>query len=258
MISTSAVLRHAAAMIFRDINATIKVLSPALLIIGATAVAALLLAPTMVAEWFLPTDETPALPSANQVGLTLIAALAVMLGFVLMAILWHRYVLASEETRRSGVMPEAGVIAGYIWRTILLALILMLFTIPMIIIVGLIVAATGGAMPVAIILGLVVAAFMAWASLRLSLVLPAIALERPIGFGDSWRATAPASGQIFWLAIILAALNQLVTTVLGVLVPGPLFLAVALQLIGTVILTLISVSVLTTLYGVLIEQRDID
>lgn len=260
MLSVSSVLRHAIGMIFRDLPATLRVLAPSLVIVGGLVIGALALLPNEIRRWLTDDGDvsniSPQL-AGNAVVLVLLLAFGSVIAFSLMAVLWHRYVLADDDMRAGGLMPAPGVVGGYIGRSILLGLILMLLMLPILFVVGIAGAATGGNLIAIGLVGIAAAAVLAWVSLRLSLVLPATALERPIGFGASWRESGRASGTIFWLAVVLALLNQGLEWLTQPFSSLPLPLLVLLQVVLTVITTLISVSVLTTLYGVLIEKRDI-
>jgi hypothetical protein len=96
-----------------------------------------------------------------------------------------------------------------------------------------------------------------WLWMRLALILPAAAVGRPMTLGESWRYTARASGAIFVAIVILSALSIGAGFVLDLLLPGGLVRTV-FDVVVTWISLMVGVSVMTTLYGHLVERRAID
>jgi hypothetical protein len=91
--------------------------------------------------------------------------------------------------------------------------------------------------------------------MRISLVLPAAALGVPMKIGESWAATKDANMILLGLAVILMGsgivmglFDQLIGDQ-GIMTFVALFLNAAIGLL--------SVSILTTLYGVLVEGREL-
>lgn len=64
------------------------------------------------------------------------------------------------------------------------------------------------------LVGLLSWLLLGWATLRLSLVLAAIALDRPLGLREAWAASRPASGTIAMVALVLAVTGVVLEIVL--------------------------------------------
>jgi hypothetical protein len=182
----------------------------------------------------------------------LIMAIVFLFVFSWVAVAWHRYILKEEKP---GLLPplRSDLVWPYLGRSILIALILVLVAIPLSLILGLVVGGTQSVV-VASIVGLVMALVLGWIGTRLSLVLPARAIERPMTFGESWGVTGSASGAIFVVVLILALLN-VVLGGLFALVLGDNIVSALLSLVVQWFTTMLGLSVLTTLYGHLVERR---
>jgi hypothetical protein len=178
------------------------------------------------------------------------------------AVGWHRYILLEEYP---GMLPA---VAGrpvwpYAWRVLLLVLVMILVAIPLGMIAGFVAFPLIGSGPpsgmdlvILVIIGIVVGSVLSWIWLRLGMVLPAVAIGRPMTMGDSWGRTASHSGAIFVAVLILAALNVGVGTLMGHVL-GNNAVSFAISLIVDWITIMVGISILTTLYGVIIEGRSI-
>jgi len=89
--------------------------------------------------------------------------------------------------------------------------------------------------------------------LRWSLVLPGTAVGKPTGVGESWRQTAPLSGTIVGTSVLLMAINLLVGFVALPFGASPI--GTLLSLAGNWFTLMVGLSVLTTLYGHIVEGR---
>lgn len=259
MPGTFAILKHAFGMIFRDPSATLRALAPGLALIFGAALALYLIAPE-AAQMLIANERDPAqMMEPARIGAMLIGIIAMLIGFIVTAVIWHRFVLLQGPDRDAGLTPGAGIIGRYIWRTFLLGLIMIVVSIPIMFIVGLLIAGLSGMGGVGLfgLLSVLATAILGWIAMRLSLVLPATALSQPMGFKESWSATSSVSGTVFALTIALSILNLILTRVVGALIPEPLILTGSLQLVFSILMALVSASVLTTLYGTLVEGRQL-
>lgn len=172
--------------------------------------------------------------------------------FAWVAVAWHRYVLKEEAP---GLLPplRSDLVWPYLGRSILIALILIGVAIPLSLVVGLI-AGGSQSLVLAGMLGLAMALALGWVGTRLSLVLPARAVESPMTFGESWSATAPASGAILLVVLVLALINVVLGGLFS-LALGDNVLSSLLSLVVQWFTTMLGLSVLTTLYGTLVERR---
>jgi len=258
------IVAHSFRLLFRNLGDALKIsLGPYL--IAALACGAIGLAvgiPTLrLAQGGMPAFQATA--AMGGAYLVAILAFAVILLFTSswVAVSWHRFVLLSEYP---GILPAlAGrPIWAYLGRVILLSLILMLISIPLGFLVGLVmIPFMNGAESVlfaaAMVVGLLMGTILAYFSLRFALVLPAISVDRPISFGDSWSITGRLSGAIFGAVLILTFLNIAIVGILG-LVLGDNVIAAILGLIVDWVSLMVGISILTTLYGHLVEGRTID
>ncbi|MEO0486794.1 MAG: hypothetical protein AAF092_12890 [Pseudomonadota bacterium] len=205
-----------------------------------------------------------AMPAAF--GFAFVFAFVTMLafGFVLawIAVSWHRFILLEEYP--TGWFPKyrGSETWSYIGRFIILGFVLgLIWMVPGAILMGTVMstlARTGPTVGVFVTLGammVVVAPVMTWLMLRFSAILPAAALGKPLGIGESWSQTAPHSGLIFRYGlfyILFGILVQLAATLL-------LLIPVVGQLLGLFIswfTMLLGLSIVTTVYGVAVEGRE--
>ena len=202
-------------------------------------------------------DETGRLP----VGALLLTAILVGVLFAWGAAAWHRYVLLQEEPF---IVPVPGfpALIGYIWAGIRVGLIAVAVGLAIGIPAGVLMAGLGAALgPGAVwlfaLIGFGVSVLVSYAVLRFSLVLPAAALGRPISLSESWTATSRARDAVLVTAL-LGGLLQFVLQSVG----GALSLAGVAGLVLSLLLTwasaMIGLSILTALYGVLVEGRPVD
>lgn len=257
MNTALALLAHALRMLIFEVGTTIRVLTPAILLVLGCSIAIGLLAPEAV-ELFDAVPGEPLLLEPSVALTFLIFGIIGLFGYALMAILWHRHVLLNGED--GGVRPGASLVFSYLWRAIVVGCVQLLAAIPVTLVIGILGAAflqTGAGGTVTSLLTLAGSVIFIWIALRLSVVLPAAALGRRMAVRESWNATQPVSGPLWGLAALLTGLNMLVSLVALAVVPTEGLLALTL---GTVIFIaegLIFISVLTTLYGHLVEGRSL-
>jgi hypothetical protein len=166
---------------------------------------------------------------------------------------WHRYVLLEEYPK--GWIPAIHMrrIGAY-----LLGLLkLMLVGIAVFGVLGLVSVPLISGMEVfgvALVLGLalVVLVFM----YRLILILPAAALGQRLGLSQSLQKTEGAFGTLFILSSCLIGL-QLIAELILYLMGDLVALAAVFQIVFGLFQGVLSISVLTTLYGYYVEKRQI-
>tara|TARA_R110002049_G_scaffold23781_7_gene84905 strand:- start:125263 stop:126036 length:774 start_codon:yes stop_codon:yes gene_type:complete len=254
MTSALALLTHALRMLVADIGSTIRVILPALICVMGAALAAVVLAGDTLALIQAAPDDMP-VPDGGQVLIVMLCGLIGLAGYVLLAILWHRHVLLNGPDRDAGLRPDASLFWGYVWRTIVLGFAQFLIAIPIVIAVGVLGAVSGGSMAGLVLLGLVAGIVFLWVALRLSLVLPAAALGHTMRLRESWEATAPAAQALWGLAVLLALVNGVLTLLSGALLAEAASARLILDSALYIIEGLVFISVLTTLYGHLVQGR---
>lgn len=239
-----AILRHAIAMVWRNLGAALRVsVVPLLLELLASA----------------PSLGLFGADSARLGGWALIPLLAALLAFAWTAVAWHRFILLEE---RPGLVPpiHLPLILAYTGRLILLGLVVivaaMIVAIPLLLAVAVLGiegadVRSGAGFPAVI---LVATILLGWFATRLSLSLPAGAVGRPMHFRESWRKTSSTSGAILVTAVALPLLDALLSlSLVRGLEPGPV--ASILYILGRQAIALFGLSILTTLYGHLMEGR---
>ena len=243
-------LHHAIGLLTRRPFETARVVAPAVVLMGGVGVITALVAPEML----LVNMSNPVIERASISLLPVILLTAFVLSYALMAILWHRHTLSA------GLAPEpmtARLLCGYVWCVVILALIQL--GVSLILVTPLLLAeqSGGGNAPSTysiLLTTLVTQLVLLWLSLRLSLILPAAALGRPISLGHSWKRTLGLSRPLWGVAALLALINTALAALValfGPLSPGH---ALALELPVYVIEGLLIFSVLTTLYAQLIQK----
>lgn len=164
---------------------------------------------------------------------------------------WHRFVLL-EEYPKGWVPPlHFDRMMGYFGKGLMIILLMVLIGTA-----ATFISALLG--PLGVVVMIAVWIFLIVMFYRLSVVLPATAIGRPISFGDAWRATEGSTGAIVLLVVIMAIVQLGLQVIFGVAISIVPILGIAVQVIVTLIFSLINVSILTTLYGHYIEGRALD
>lgn len=180
----------------------------------------------------------------------LLLGIAAVLASLWIAVAWHRYVLLGEAP--AGWLPPwpGPAVSGYLWRSVLLGLTVGLAAVPVAVLSAVLLP------PVAMLaLTVGVASFIFF---RLSPILPAIALGKPLGFRAAWQATAGAAGTIAGLAglMILGSLALQIPTMLSG-DPNSLLSLVYSVVVGWFAM-MIGITLLTTVYGHCVEGRGLE
>lgn len=207
----------------------------------------------------------------NILGL-LVSVLAGFICWLWAAVAWHRFVLLEEYP--SGLFPNwrGSNIGNYFGNALLIGLILVGASFA----AGLVIAIVIGILQsaaIAIFLGVGLVFGLSWLATRIGLILPAAAIGEKLGIGESWRATKPVSGQIILPIIVIALastiLNQGIIAGFGeseaVATPLGMQQQVTLSIVGVIlsvavgwIQMLVNLALMTTLYGNLIEGRQLN
>lgn len=172
------------------------------------------------------------------------------------AVAWHRYVLLEEDT--GSLVPRfvADRIGAYFVQGLLLAILVFIAALIIGTVVSIALSTLGGVAGVVLSM-IVVTGLLLWLFYRVSPTLPAAALGEALSIGDAWRETKPFSGAIFVMVLAMSVVSALA----GYLVETTLGISSGIYLIFTLIQTWVSlmvgISVLTTIYGVAVEKRDL-
>jgi hypothetical protein len=187
--------------------------------------------------------------SADQGIIYMLLSFAAVVASLWIAVSWHRYVLLSEEPK--GWLPAwpGGKVFGYLGRSILIALALMLVLVP----VGFLTSVLG--IPdLTIVISIGIGAYFFF---RLSPILPAISVGKDMKIRDAFNATKDGGSTLLGLAGLMIAgtlITQLPTMLSGD--PNSL-LSLVYGIVVNWFAMIIGVSLLTTVYGHYVEKREI-
>jgi len=252
-MTSSKLFMQAIRLLTEDPIRTLIVVGPVALVMIAVCALTLALAPELLsvgASVVAPAD----LPLN---GLTALLLMTFIFSYALMAILWHRHTLGDTHTSLPLNVP---LVLGYLWRVLILALIQLCISLAFI--VPLILSnqnggSTAGAPSLISILITTFLSqwFLVWLSLRLSLILPAAAIGRPMRMTHSWQYTHGLAGPLWGVAAVLALFNTALTAVITHLgLKTPIFLLM-FELPVYILEGLLIFSILTTIYACQIKHN---
>lgn len=184
----------------------------------------------------------------------------VTLPMIWVAVNWHRYILLNEPQSMLPNLPLAAMLR-YIGTAILTALMVIVPTIAVMVVTQLVLAGMG-LQNVILVMVLTVIAMLCVMSilLRLNTALPAAAIGAAEPIQTAWKATSGQGGTFLLLVMMMAAL-QIPMNMIGLLPTGPantgflMIFDLLLLLMGSWVYMIISLSILTTLYGHFVENR---
>lgn len=194
-------------------------------------------------------------------------------GISMVAVVWHRFVLLEEQP--SGFLPsKPGLrIWPYFWYGIGIAIIVLTVLAVLFFIATIFIEPDNfyhafnqqnlTLTPKDIAIRFIVGLLSSIISLRLALILPATALDESLTLGDSWNETTPFTGAIITIAILLSLLNGGMTMVFGMAVfsvKGSAALTLIVTLLNLVFqwfYFMLNISILSTLYGHIVQKREV-
>jgi hypothetical protein len=252
------IVRHAFAMVFGNLNQSLRVSLPPLVMLAVFA--AFVLSSTGIS--MSATSPAAAREIAAQLsGLDLVLVLA-LVGFSLfvmswVAVAWHRFILLEEYT---ALLPETKgrPIGSYLWRSIQLVLLIALVAIPVVFVVSLVLVPlqAGGASSFAeTIIGLALGVVMTFLWLRWAIVLPAIAVGSDMTMSEAWAETREVSSVILNVAVIVTLLKVGATIAVSLVYGVMPIVAFAFDIFVNWTALIVGASILTTIYGHVVEGR---
>lgn len=192
--------------------------------------------------------------------LVLGTALASFFVTIWIFVAWHRFVLLEEYP--VGWVPAFRVdrFFEYLGYTLLLFGVLFVaaicFAVP-VVLIGVILSVIPGLGLIVQVVPLLVLVLVYVAFLRFSPVLPAAAIGVPLGLGAAAKATAGTNGMLILLAAILLIVQVGLAGILILALQVLPILGIASQTIIGLVMSLVNVSVLTAMYGVFVEKREL-
>lgn len=209
---------------------------------------------------------TPGTPSGGAAVLSIVIGLMSMFAFSSIAVSWHRHILLDEVPQGWARLRADNTVWRYFGNTLLIFLIILAGLLPVIIVAAVLLAFMGdvGAV-ISVPLYLAGALFSLAAFYRLSVKLPAIALERQdFQMRDAWAATQNNNWQLIGLALLFFVSVIVLALLVGVAswllaqtgANFLLFVGLAAQIALNWIVTIMGVTLLTSLYGFFVEGRE--
>lgn len=174
-----------------------------------------------------------------------------------MAINWHRFVLSEEAPNSYIPTWPGGRIGRYFVKSFLIGALGACVAIIAGMLLGFVAAAMGGPSIFITIIPLVSLAAIVYVFYRLCVVLPGVALDVDITFKEAWGLTRKVAGQIFLAAVLMVAIFTLLNNILLALFGFGLIG----QLLGGLwswALMIVGISLLTTIYGIAYENRELN
>ena len=243
------VLRHAVKMLAWDPWATLRLtLLPLAFGFAAAFLAATLIGGTGAEERLADASR----PVDGRIVAGLLAYLLIFLAaFCWAAVAWHRYSLLSE--RPGALLPrfDSQLFWSYVGAAIRVCAMGLLLFLPLLVVAGILLQATGNL----VLIGLMMIVPMILISariLRYSLILPAAALGQRMTLTEALKASEDNSGAFIALSLLLTVAGNLAEADISAGWTG-----LAIGLILTWASIALSLAVLTTLYGVCVENRDL-
>jgi len=198
--------------------------------------------------------------SARNSTINGIAIVLLLIACAWVAVAWHRYVLREEMP--SALLPtfSRNLVLGYLGRSILLGLAIIVPLMALSIFMKLLVPQSVVNHPIegSIVVEIFVWLPVSWLFYRWSLILPAWALHNRMSFRESWKHTSDVAGMIFVLCVIFAGVQIVLDQVTLLLSEAGIVVASIADMVLQWLCFMIAVSVLTTLYGHLVENRDLN
>lgn len=242
---------HSVRQVFGNFNAAVQISIPAAVMMAIMYLMAPGLTTMMVDPSLVFADQ-----SSNYL-FVFLGMVALITGILWTAVAWHRYILREEAPAALPAFHGSAML-NYLGWSIMLGVIMAL--------VGMLI---GGILGIVLgVLGFGLEAIARWAPIlvivpvtyltyRLSLILPARALGDNLRLEQSWKATEAASNAILGLSVIALAVGIVVDLFLMPLFVGRLGATAALVffLLYQWVYMMVGISILSTLYGVCIENR---
>lgn len=188
--------------------------------------------------------------------------IALLTALVWIAVGWHRYLLLNEAPYAYFPKWHGYRIFGYFWKTLVISVCIFLPIVILTIIafyilepVKLLAEKGPWTLTIAILAMLGFSTVISYVALRVSLILPAVAVGHSMSFGESWGVSGKISRALWGVSLALmllsAIIGQLETMFSGNIAIGVLLLNV------NGLFSLYSLTILTTLYGFLVEEREL-
>ncbi len=207
----------------------------------------------------VPADAETLPPTVGLLLMT--STLVALISSASISVAWHRFGLLGE--RVGNIYLRFGKIeVQFIWRMLLIGLFGFAVSLPLVFVAFMPSESASGLAIIALVLGfaLVIMPFL----MRLNLVLPATAIERPIGFGEALRIGKGLGWRMLLAIVVLSLPFVLVTmglqwalTAMSIGLPA-LFIQIKVMILNVllqIIVTVLGISVITAGYRMAMERQ---
>lgn len=246
---------HSVRMVLRNLTQALQISVVPALIGGFLAIGLFFLFGIPFEEFNSETTDFPDGVTAASFTGFLLCFMVVIFGVMLWIVVsWHRFVLLEEYP--SGLVPPFRFdrVLAYFGRLLMLGLIALIIMIPGTLIISM-VAQASAVLGILVWLGLII--FLTIGFYRASAILPAAAIGKPLKLSEAWQATSGASGAIALLVVLSILFQLLLQLLASLLLFVPIIGIFVVLFASMLIVPLINVSILTTIYGVFIEKREL-
>lgn len=243
------IVRHAFVIVFGNFtNALRASVVPSLILIAVIGVFAMTADLSIFDEGANATEMS--FTTMTILGMFGIGALA-MVVFAWVAVTWHRFILLEEYP---AIVPAFGgrPILPYAGRTLMIALQMIFVMIPVMLLVGpfLTFSATTASL---VTLGLGICLSFLW--LRVCVSLPSVAVGEHMGSVAAWRTTSDIWQTILGVCAITTLLNYGANLAITLIASNLGFVFDILHIAVQWVSMMVGISILTTIYGHVVEGR---
>lgn len=247
------IIKHSFGLVFRNIGQALRV-SVGPFVIATALVYLAILITGFTPAWAATSIMLGRLPG-SLIAVGLVAALAYLFVATWIAVAWHRFILLEEYP---GLLPPLSVqtILPYFGKSFVIGLLLLAAVVPLSLLAGLVLTVLGLSQNAlaSLVVGFFLGLILTFIWLRLAMVLPGVAIAKPMTNREAWNATKSMSDGIFSAAAILVVFNTGVSILADFLIQPGWVYYVVIVLINWFTM-MVGISLLTTLYGHLIEKR---
>jgi hypothetical protein len=243
------VLMHSWRLVFGNLGAALRISLPLLLVLIVGGGIFFFVVASSVGS---PGSEN------NSTIATVVWTGVMLLAGVWVAVAWHRFVLLDEVPR---MLPEwrGKLVWAYTAKSFILVGVLMVAALSFSLVMTAVIAASGGAVS---LIGLATVLYSCIATAimyRLSVMLPSAALGRSMSVKDAWKATKGMGGHLLLLAFMTNVASGIIDWPIQAFATDQtgLTLALAWGVVSVWIKVMVGLSILTALYGHLVEGRSL-
>ncbi|MEM8632712.1 MAG: hypothetical protein AAGF74_15890 [Pseudomonadota bacterium] len=246
---------HAVRIVVMNIGPALRIsVVPYVVVFGLAFYVSTRVAPGLFPPGATEAQGTIFLPDAPAFLLVPVIFVAFATVYLWVVIGWHRFILLDEQPGAVTPKWHGTRMLSYLWAVVRLVFAMLVLSIPALFVMfGLSVSDSALVMTVG---AFIVQLALSAAVMLFSLILPAAAIGHPMGLTHSSGYTWPVKGAILTVAV-LVNLVALIPSVLLLTPLAPVLNTVAYQVIVSWFGLMFGISVLTTLYGVLVENRDL-